>query len=205
MSFGSFRSIREIATTFQIALRLEPFLDPLPVAVDEWFVSDLSFTRSHVAVRVSEAAIGEFLVAPVLKQVWRPYSDVLTFWSHIPIGTEEPLVGFADYVFCRRSALGLVLDQPYVIVVEAKKDDFEGGWAQCLAAMLAAQRMNDDPAQKIFGVVSNGNSWQLGKLDQSVFTQELRDFVISDPAELLAALNAVFDQVREQLTAGAAS
>ncbi len=133
-----------------------------------------------------------------------PYSDVLTFWSHIPLGTQEPLIGFADYVFCRRSALGLVLDQPYVIVVEAKKDDFEGGWAQCLAAMLAAQRMNDDPARTIFGIVSNGNSWQFGKLDQAVFTQELRDFVISDPAELLAALNAVFDQVREQLTAGAA-
>jgi hypothetical protein len=91
-----------------------------------------------------------------------------------------------------------------VIVVEAKKDDFEGGWAQCLAAMLAAQRMNDEPAQTVFGIVSNGNSWQIGKLDLAVFTQELRDFVISDPAELLAALNAVFDQIREQLTAGAA-
>ncbi len=72
MPFGSFRSIREIATTFQITLKLEPFLQPLPVAVDERFVDDLSFTRSNVAVRVSEAAIGEFLVAPVLKQVWRP-------------------------------------------------------------------------------------------------------------------------------------
>ena len=128
-----------------------------------------------MAVRVSEAAIGEFLVTPVLKQVWRPYSDVLTFWSHIPLGTEEPLVGFADYVFCRRSALGLVQDQPYVIVVEAKKDNFEGGWAQCLGAMLAAQRMNDDSARTIFGMVSNGNSWQVGKLDQAVFTQESHD------------------------------
>ena len=53
----------------------------------------------------------------------------------------------------------------------------------------------------VFGIVSNGNSWQFGKLDESVFTQELRDFVISDPAELLAALNAVFDQTREQLAA----
>ena len=156
---------------------------------------------AHVAVRVSEAAIGEFLISPVLKQVWRFYIDVLTFWSHVPLGTTEPLSGIADYVFCRRSPLGLVLDQPFVIVAEAKKDDFETGWAQCLAAMIAAQRMNEGSDLTVFGIVSNGNSWQIGKLEEAVFTQELRDFVISDPAELLAALNAVFDHTREQLAA----
>jgi hypothetical protein len=203
MLLGSFRSTQESARRFQITLKFEPFLRPLPVDFDERFVEDLEFTRSNVAVRVSEAAIGEFLIAPVLKHACRPYNDTLTFWSHVPLGNEEPLVGVADYVFCRRSKLGLVLDQPFVIVVEAKKDDFESGWAQCLAAMLSAQRMNLDSAQTVFGIVSNGNSWQIGKLEYAVFTQEMRDFVISDPAELLAALNAVFHETREQLMAAA--
>src|SRR4051794_26300548 len=174
MLFGSFRSIQELARSFQITLEVDTFLQPLPVAPDDRFLDDLHFTRSHVAVRVSEAAIGEFLIAPVLKQVWRLYTDVLTFWSHVPLGTTEPLVGIADYVFCRRSPLGLVLDQPFVIGAEAKKDDFETGWAQCLAAMIAAQRMNASSDLTVFGIVSNGNSWQIGKLDEAVFTQELR-------------------------------
>jgi hypothetical protein len=197
----SFRSIQEIATRFQVSLKVEPLLRPLPVALDERFVDDLEFTRSHVAVRISEAAIGEFLIAPVLKQVWRPYKDVLTFWSHVPLGTAEPLFGIADYVFCQRSELGLVLDRPFVIVVEAKKDDFEGGWAQCLAAMLAAQRMNGEYPQTVYGIVSNGNSWEFGRLEQAVFTQELRTFIISDLPELVAALNAVFDAARERVAA----
>ena len=96
---------------------------------------------------------------------------MLTLSSHIPIGTEKTLVGFADYVFCRRSAL--VPDQRYLIVVEAKKDSFEGGWAQCLAAMLAAKRMNDEPVRTIFVIVSNGNL--AGRQTQSGrFAQELR-------------------------------
>jgi hypothetical protein len=201
MSFGAFRSIQEIARTFQVSLKVEPFFQPLPVALDERFVDDLEFTRSHVAVRISEAAIGEFLIAPVLKQVWRPYKDVLTFWSHVSLGTAEPLIGVADYVFCRRSELGLVFDHPFVIVLEAKKDDFEGGWAQCLAAMLAAQGMNGELSQTVFGIVSNGNSWEFGKLEQTVFTQELRGFFISDLPELLAALNAVFDAAQELFAA----
>jgi hypothetical protein len=201
MPFGSFRSIQEIATRFQVSLKVESFLQPLPVTLDERFVDDLEFTRSHVAVRISEAAIGEFLIAPVLKQAWRPYKDVLTFWSHVPLGTAEPLVGVADYVFCRRSELGLVIDRPFVILIEAKKDDFEGGWAQCLAALLAAQRLNGDSSHVVFGIVSNGNSWEFGRLEGTVFTQELRTFTISDLPELVAALNAVFDAAQEQLAA----
>src|SRR4051794_21590898 len=92
MPFGAFRSIQEIARTFQITLEVGTFLELRPVELDERFVDDLSFTRAHVAVRVSEAAIGEFLVAPVLKYAWRPYNDILTFWSHVPLGTAEPLV-----------------------------------------------------------------------------------------------------------------
>jgi hypothetical protein len=49
-------------------------------------------------------------------------------------------------------------------MVEAKKDDFEGGWGQCLAAMLAAQMINGDDQLILQGSVSNGDVWQFGRL-----------------------------------------
>jgi hypothetical protein len=44
-----------------------------------------------------------------------------------------------------------VLNQPYVLFIEAKSDDFDMAWAQCLAVMLAAQQLNKQPGQVICG------------------------------------------------------
>lgn len=66
-------------------------------------------------------------------------------WSHVGFGSDETLTGFPDYFFAKRSPLGPMRDQPYVLFVEDKKGDFDAGWAQCLAAMIAAQKLNDRP------------------------------------------------------------
>jgi hypothetical protein len=110
-------------------------------------------------------------------------------------------MGVPDYLICRRSPLGLVQDQPYLLVVEAKKDDFEYGWGQFLAAMLAAQRMNDAPSRIVHGCVSNGFLWEFGKLEGAVFTQETRGYTISDLPNLFAALNYIFEQTKQQALA----
>src|ERR1700740_2633040 len=135
MAFGDFKSWNEVALAYRFSVQIGTFVQPIPMPVDERFLSDLNDVIEHVAVGMSEASICEFLIAPVLREVWKPYSNALSIWSHVPLGVEEPLVGVPDYFFARRSPLGMVQDQPYVLVVEAKKDDFDGGWGQCLAAM----------------------------------------------------------------------
>jgi hypothetical protein len=71
-----------------------------------------------------------------------------------------------------RSALGIaVIDKPYLIVVEAKQDNFTKGWGQCLAAMVAAQKINGEPATPVFGIVTNGTTWQLGRLQDNQFQE----------------------------------
>ena len=149
MAFGGFKSLGAVALTYQIVLRPEPFVQPVPMVVDEGFRRRLEFSRLNAPVTVSEQAISEFLIAPVLQELWRAYSDYLMFWSHVAFGEALPLKGFPDYFFAKRSPLGRVLDQPYVLFVEAKSDDFDAAWAQCLAAMLAAQQLNKQPDQVI--------------------------------------------------------
>lgn len=201
MAFGTFKSVDEVALTYQISVRVAAFVQPTPVPVDERFRAELIFALQNVDVRASEAAICEFLIVPVLREVWKPYSDSLLFWSHVALGHEDPLQGVPDYLFTRRSPLGLVRDRPYVLVVEAKKDDFEAGWAQCLAAMVAAQRLNEPAAPTVHGCVSNGSLWQLGRLQGKEFTRELREFVLSDLDGLFAAWSWVLAQAREQALA----
>jgi hypothetical protein len=204
MPFGDFKTVQDVAVAYQISLRKEPFIEPIPFAVDEAFQEEMEFFLTNVETSMSEWAVCEFMIAPVLKKIWKAYSDLMTMWSHVSLGVQEPLVGVPDYFFCRRSPLGVVRDRPYIVVVEAKKDDFVAGWGQCLAAMLAAQQMNGQAPVTIYGCVSNGGTWQFGKLDGTTFTQEFRHFTITDLPALFAALNYLFKQAHQQVLAFAA-
>ena len=85
-------------------------------------------------------------------------------------------------------------------MVEAKKDDFARGWGQCLAAMLAAQKLNDLPEQTVCGITTNGQVWQCGQLYADMFTQDTRSFTLEEVDSLGAALHFIFAQCRDQVT-----
>jgi hypothetical protein len=112
MPFGGFDNLGDVALRYQITLRPQPFVQPIPMAVDEAFRQRLEFNYLNAPVNVSEQAIDEFLIAPILQEVWRAYSDALMIWSHIQFGQAPPLRGYPDYFFSRRSPLGRVMDQP---------------------------------------------------------------------------------------------
>jgi len=199
MAFRGYKNLQEVAKKFQIVLANESFIEPLPFDVDERFQNELNYVLQKIDVRASEAAISEFLIAPILKEVWKSYDEFLLLWSHVALNVGEEFEGFPDYLFTQKSELGLVRDKPYLMVVEAKKDDFEGGWAQCLNAMLASQKINETDKIVLHGIVSNGDVWQFGKLAQKRFTRESRSFTISDLAELTSVLNAVFNLAKNQI------
>ncbi|MFM8005462.1 MAG: hypothetical protein ACKO86_11090, partial [Dolichospermum sp.] len=105
-------------------------------------------------------AICENIIAPLLSEIWLQYKDKLLLWSHQPLNYDEKLSGIPDYIVAQRSPRGkVILDQPYLILVEAKKDNFEEGWGQCLSELVAAQKLSKNQQNKIFGVVSNGKNW----------------------------------------------
>ncbi|BAZ03495.1 hypothetical protein NIES3974_01210 [Calothrix sp. NIES-3974] len=84
-------------------------------------------------------------------------------------------------------------------MVEAKQDDFEGAWGQCLAEMIAAQKLNDEYPITIFAIVSNGDRWQFGKLEKNIFTKNITFYTIQDLDKLFAVVNFIFQQCEEQL------
>ena len=125
----------------------------------------------------------------------------MTLWSHQPIAYDTDLSGVPDYLVARQSPLGpLIFDQPSLLVMEAKQDDFTRGWGQCLAAMLAAQKRKDLPEQTVYGITTNGQVWQCGQLHAAMLTQDPRSFTLEDVDSLGAALHFVFAQCRDQGT-----
>ncbi|WP_228025075.1 hypothetical protein [cf. Phormidesmis sp. LEGE 11477] len=122
------------------------------------------------------------------------------------LGEDAKLLGFPEYILAKRSPLGkVVFDKPYFLLVEAKQDNFEAAWAQCLAEMIAAQAINSAPELVIYGIASNGSTWQFGKLEKTTFTKSPRPSSIYELDNLFAAVNFVFQACEQKLMSLAAT
>jgi hypothetical protein len=198
MAFGTFKNVQEVARKYQISIQIGQYLQSSPMALDERFERNLKFDLEHTVTTISEAAVCDFLIAPVLKEIWRAYSDTLLIWSHATIEVDTDLSGIPDYLFTQRTPLGLVLEKPILIVVKAKKQDFELGWGQALAALVASQRLNATERAELHAIVSTGNSWEFGKLQDSQFVRDPRSFSISDLSTLFGVLHYVFERAKLQ-------
>jgi len=85
--------------------------------------------------------------------------------------------------------------QPALCVIEAKRDNFDEGWTQALAEMLASSLLG---AKLCYAVVTTGAIWQFGKLEDQRFTIEPN--YLSATTELqrvLNTLNWVFQEINE--------
>jgi hypothetical protein len=199
-SFSPYRSLSETFKEFQIIYTEDNFIQELPFEVSDYFREDLQLMMKDGVVDSSERAICENLVYPVLKEVWKQYRQRFILWSHHFLSDEASLSGFFQYILARRSLLGkVVFDQPYFLLVEAKQDNFEGAWAQCLSEMVVAQRLNETLDMIVYGTASNGDIWQFGQLSQTTFTQNRSFYTIQELDKLFAAVNYIFQQCENQL------
>ena len=119
-------------------------------------------------------------------------------WIGKSIAYDDILSGTPDYLVSTRSELGpRVVGSPLIILVEAKKNDFEMGWGQCLAELVAAQKINADAGFPVYGIVTDGDRWQFGRLVNDTFTEEPMSFLLQDLPALFGAIDAVFKAATE--------
>ncbi|NJL39942.1 MAG: hypothetical protein HC899_26700 [Leptolyngbyaceae cyanobacterium SM1_4_3] len=200
MSFSSYKRLGETVKEFQITYVEADFITEVEFKISDYFRNDLKLMMEEGVVDNSESAICENLIYPVLKEVWKQYRSHFLLWSQQFLNCDAKLSGFPEYILARRSPLGkVVFDQPYFLLVEAKQDNFDAGWGQCLAEMVAAQRLNESSEITIFGIVSNGAIWQFGKLEETIFTRNETFYTIQELNSLFAAVNYIFQQCEVQL------
>ena len=175
MSFQAFASTDDVIKKYDLIRRDEEFVDYhkiQPISPSEILVGSLEFDLQHHPQILSEYALCERLIYPILREPWMRHSK-LEVWSHVSIEADEELSGVPDYLVGRKSPIGLQqLEFPLLGVVEAKKENFVSGWGQCLATMVAAQKLNGgiDPPPVIYGLVTTGRIWEIGKLDRQIAT-----------------------------------
>lgn len=196
MAFSDYKNIAQVQKEYGVTFREENFIVALDLEPSVSFQNEFEFNRENIDVYTSEASRTELVITPILREVYKRYHEQYSFWIQKSIAYNDRLSGTPDYIIATRSALGkTVLELPLVMVVEAKKNDFEQGWGQCLAELVAAQKLNGNAAVAVYGIVTDGELWKFGKLVNSTFTSNIDGYTVGDLASLFGALNFIFQAV----------
>jgi len=189
MAFTDFKSIAQVQEEYNIKYGEENFIDYIELIPPDSFIEELDFNLDNIDVFTSEASRCENVIYPIIREVYKNYVDRYTLWSHKSISIDDKLTGTPDYLISTKSELGkTVLGLPVLVVVEAKQNNFMEGWGQCAAELLAVQKINQNDESLVYGVVTDGELWQFGRLQSNLFIKHKAGITITD-------LNKVFGAV----------
>jgi hypothetical protein len=198
MAFSDYKNMAQVQQEFGVKYREESFIRPVAVEPTPDFRAEFEFNQEHTHIFSSDASRANLVITPILREVYKEFHTRYSFWIQKSITYNEKLTGAPDYIIATRSALGkTVLEFPLVIVVEAKKNDFEQGWGQCLAELVAVQKLNGDSSKPVYGIVTDGELWKVGTLVNDTFISNREGYTVGDLAELFGALHFVFTLIIE--------
>ena len=117
---------------------------------------------------------------------------------------DSDLTGIPDYIISTKSELGkTVLGLPIIVVTEARQNNFTEGWGQCLAEMLASQKINRDDMLPVYGIVTDGEVWQFGRLVKDVFTKNRTRLPVDNIDRLFGSVTHIIETAEKHRTASA--
>ena len=140
----------------------------------------------------TEKSRSEMLIAPILIDLRRQYSNHIGIFSGINF-TVDPVQGLngnCDFLISYSDDL-LLITAPIITLVEAKKEDLNGGLGQCIAEMIAAQyfnRQEENEIKEIYGVVTSGTVWKFLKLSDRNVWIDLTEYYLDNLPKILGVL-----------------
>ncbi len=201
MAFTDYKNLTILKAKHpQIIVNAEDFIPDLPeIEVESYLQRDIK--RNLETYRSNEFYACEALVSPVLRYVWQNmYLRDMNMWTHQGIKYDDDLCGVPDFMFTHLDQKQYqILSYPIITTVEAKADNFVEGWAQCIAQMLACQKLNTKPNIIILGIVTTGKLWEFAKLEADIVAIHNVSYAIGDLPKLITVLNYLLGEAKKQL------
>ena len=116
----------------------------------------------------------------------------------LDVDPAQGLIGECDFILSASEPV-LPLQAPIATVVEAKKNDIEGGLGECVAQMVAADRFNESSGRSgapVFGCVTTGEAWQFARLAGREALLEQHRLYIDNVDGILGAFQFIIDECR---------
>ncbi|MEG4054290.1 MULTISPECIES: hypothetical protein [unclassified Microcoleus] len=140
----------------------------------------------------TEKARSEMIIAPILIELRKQLNLEISLFSGIDftVDVEKGLNGSCDFLISHSPEL-LIVRVPTIIIVEAKKENINGGLGECVAEMLAARIFNEREGNEIpaiYGTVTTGTIWKFLKLQEQIIEIDLGEYYLRDVNKILGIL-----------------
>ena len=197
MPYSSF-TVAQVKRQFDLNVIKGIFFTDLPLLSPRtWFLEYLQESASFAAGQGSEKVRSELIIAPLLFELRILLDRQIGLFSGVDfsIDVESGLNGVCDFLLTR-STDELVIEAPAIILIEAKKGELSGGWGQCAAEMIAAQKFNQANEQEIptiYGSVTTGTQWQFLKLSGKDLTIDTTEYSLAPIERILGILKWMVD------------
>ncbi len=197
MSYSSFTA-KKLKEQFGITQVFEKklFANVKTIEASKWLRHSLDKNADFAVLQGSEKARSEFIIAPVLAELREIADGKISLFSGIrfDVDKSQKLEGECDFLISR-SPDQAVLEAPVVVAVEAKRQDFEKGIAQCVAEMVASLIFNERKGSKlnvVYGCVTTGDVWRFLLLKENkVYVDSIAFDVNEDLERILGILFAM--------------
>ena len=138
----------------------------------------------------------KLMIDAILTEAIQPFKQTLKIWKGAAL-EGDIAQGAADYLITPNKGY---FDSPFLCIIEAKRDDFYQGLAQCLIEMKTCQWHNQQSGKTfdVFGIVTNGEGWKYFKLDQKA-AYETTLYSISDIAVIIGGLHYLLAECDKNL------
>ena len=182
-----------------LALREDNILDMFAgvpdVAASATLRAVLAQNLPQAAMNNSEVARFALMVTPIISDFWARYGARIGAYYGVEFKAdpEAGLTGYCDFLITRAPQLPRIV-APVAVIVEAKRDNIENGYGQCIAGMVGAQRFNRREGhgiETIHGASTTGISWRFLRLNGSVVTFDTMEYSFSQVDRLLGILTSI--------------
>ncbi len=172
------------------------FADIPEVAASSYLRETLAYNLPLALAINTEKARSELIISPILVEIKKQLSTEISLFSGVEFNVESNLGlnGICDFLLSS-SPEQLWVTAPVCVIVEAKKENLNGGLGQCVAEMFAAKLFNerqDNPISPIYGAVTTGNLWKFLQLQDQTVTIDLTEYAVNQLNQILGILMTAF-------------
>lgn len=196
MAYSDFK-LADLKRRFQLIIdeNVDLFSETPSVPVSAWLTETLHETLSLALAINTEKVRSELLIAPILVELRKQTGRTTSLFSGVDFSVDatQGLTGICDYIISQ-SSQQLFISAPVLIIFEAKNENIKGGFPQCIAAMIAAQRFNEREQNSIpimYGAVTTGTTWRFLHLEANIVRIDDREYYIDNVEKIMGILTSI--------------
>ncbi|MEZ4605958.1 MAG: hypothetical protein R2865_03910 [Deinococcales bacterium] len=174
MAYRDF-SLAQVIKSFDLK---EGFANLFPavkaLSLSAWLKTTLDISLKLAFSSSSEKARSEFIISPILLELSQKTQIAWQFFQVRGSMLMKARDLRVSVIFSAKGPLSLSLQQPFIAVIEAKRNDIREGLGQCVAQMLGMSEFNQregfEGLHYLYGCVTTGEDWQFLRLEPATLS-----------------------------------